>query len=138
MIQTLPQFCLGFIELFFWGAAFILVLATGAGIAYVNVELAARKKAIDAGKIDSQSGGGFPDAAKALVEALSKAPVWLGLFVQGLLLIWVASNEIPKVCRVPVVERPASQTPANGSPASPPTKPAGGSTAPKGDRESGG
>lgn len=138
MIQTLPDFCLNWITWFFLFASVVLIVATISGLHYVCVEIEAKKKAIGKLSTDKEAAGSFPDAAKALVEALSKAPVWLGLFVGALLLLWVAANEIPKVCRVPAVERPASQTPANGSPASPPTQPAGGSTAPKGDRESGG
>lgn len=138
MIQTLPDFCLNWINWFFIWASAVLIAATFSGLHYVCVEIEAKKKAIGKLSTDKEAAGSFPDAAKALVEALSKAPVWLGLFVGALLLLWVAANEIPKVCRAPVAETGKPAKSAGGAQPSPPTDAASGSKPDSKDRESGG
>mgnify|MGYP000625062771 CR=1 FL=1 len=48
-----------------------------------------------------------PELVKAITEfiaGLAKAPVWFFLFVAGLLLIWVSTVEVPRVCEAPFAE----------------------------------
>lgn len=138
MIQMLPDFCLNWINWFFHIGNAVLMLSTLAGLIYAGVEIYAKTKAIGKLSTDKEAAGGFPEAAKALVEALSKAPVWLGLFIGGLLLLWVAANEVPKVCRTPAAETDKAQKSSGGMEPPPPADATNGPTVGSKDAESGG
>ena len=41
----------------------------------------------------------FIDALKALVEALTKAPAWIAMFLAGVALLWIANQAYTGICQ---------------------------------------
>lgn len=56
------------------------------------------------------------DAVKGFIQALSSAPTWLALFGGGILLLWLAGNSVPDICKPPEPAAVQTQTtaPAQG------------------------
>ena len=57
------------------------------------------------------------DAVKGFIQALSSLPTWLALFGGGILLLWLAGNSVPDICKPPVPPAPQTQTTPQGQPA---------------------
>lgn len=90
--------CAGWIDEFLGIAYVMLWIALVLGALYVLASVigAFRKPPRVDGRED---GGGVIDAVTGLVAALAKAPAWFALFIAGLALLWVASSQIPAICR---------------------------------------
>jgi hypothetical protein len=57
----------------------------------------------------------------AFLESLAKLPVWFGLFLAGMALVWLATVNVPSVCEPDAAAAPvAPATPAPKSEAPPP------------------
>jgi hypothetical protein len=67
---------------------------------------------------------GLIETIKGFIEALTSAPTWLALFGGGLLLLWMAGNAVPEVCK-PAPKEPPAQTRQGSSGGGPSTNAAG-------------
>jgi hypothetical protein len=101
-----PTFCQDYVELagdFAGIAKWFLIAALGLGIAYAVVETIKKsREPVKDARVDGQAGAStlkdVAEALKGLVEALSKASVWLALFACGMLLFWFAGHMVPAAC----------------------------------------
>lgn len=93
-------FCKNWVDWFLLLAWWMLIAGLVLGVGYVVVDLLSKwnaRKAI-ANRTGAEAAEILP-ALGGLIEALTKAPSWFALFAAGLGLIWVASSQIPDMCR---------------------------------------
>ena len=89
-------------------AKVFLIAALVLGIAYAIVETI--KKFREGPALTPRAAPGTStikeliEALKGFIEALAKAPAWLGLFGVGLLLFWVAGASLPDSCKAALNE----------------------------------
>jgi hypothetical protein len=104
-IRNLTETCIGlkgqlifFIEAFLWIA---LVVALLTALADLAVKLAPLFKqqgfppARTAVPVDPIK---FIDALKGLIDALTKAPAWIAMFLAAMGLLWISQYQLPKHC----------------------------------------
>ena len=85
-----------------------LVLGVALALAAIVAEF--RKKSGGAGNLAAPAAGGVLDAAKGFLQALSSAPTWLALFGGGILLLWLAGNSVPDICKPATPQAPQTRT----------------------------
>ncbi len=89
----------------------------GIGLAVVTLILALRRPQTGAEEapLAAPSPTAVLDAVKAFLQGLSSAPTWIAMLGIGILMLWVAGNQINE-CRRPLTP-PAAQSPAPSQPA---------------------
>lgn len=99
-MAAVPGFdCAAWTEAFLNLAYWTLVAAAVLGALYVVAAVIAAFRRPPPAALDREGGGGVIEAVTGLIETLTKAPAWFALFVAGLALVWVASSQIPAICR---------------------------------------
>jgi hypothetical protein len=109
MPQWAADFCKDYtLFLFNWGKGILIVgVLLGVALAVTAVIVALRKRAGDSedhARFAAPAANVVLDSLKAFIQALSSLPTWLALFGGGVLLLWMAGNVIPEICKPPVKE----------------------------------
>ncbi|HEY5723345.1 MAG TPA: hypothetical protein VIT45_13585 [Allosphingosinicella sp.] len=113
--EWVAAFCKDYtLFLFDWGRGILIVaVLLGAALAIAAVIVELRKKPAESGGNAELRAPPAPtailDSLKAFIQALSSLPTWLALFGGGVLLLWMAGNVIPEICKPPAEECPAGQ-----------------------------
>lgn len=77
-----------------------ILLGIALGIATIILLLRKKEGAADGIKaMNAATPVAMLDAVKGFLQALSSAPTWLALFGGGVLLLWLAGNAIPEICK---------------------------------------
>lgn len=83
----------------------------GIALAAAAIIVSLRKKPAGGGaNLAPPSPSAVLDAVKGFIQALSSMPTWLALFGGGILLLWLAGNSVPDICKPPERQAPQTQT----------------------------
>ncbi|HEX8222514.1 MAG TPA: hypothetical protein VF605_01710 [Allosphingosinicella sp.] len=118
----IAEFCNDYTPFLFSAGKLTLIAGIILGILLALVAVAAliaelRKKPAPGGAgklVAPASASSVLDAVKGFIQALSSMPTWLALFGGGILLLWLAGNSVPDICKPPVAPAPQTQTAAPG------------------------
>jgi hypothetical protein len=106
------DFCQDYTPFLLTAGKLTLIAGIILGIALACAAILAefRKKQGGAGNLVAP-GASVLDAVKGFIQALSSAPTWLALFGGGILLLWLAGNSVPEICKPtpPAQTQPAPQ-----------------------------
>lgn len=97
------QFCGEYTPFLFSAGKWMIVagIVLGIVLALANVYIALRPPA---GGSANREGVVPPtavlDAIRAFIQALTSAPTWFALFGGGVLLLWMAGNAVPEICKI--------------------------------------
>lgn len=93
-------------------------IVLGIALAIAAIIVALRKKPAGGGaNLAPAAPSAVLDAVKGFLQALSGAPTWLALFGGGILLLWLAGNSVPDICKPPVRQAPQEQGRSGAEPA---------------------